>query len=182
MSNSKPLLVVALPGEVDWVQMPSNLDTLITGMGPINATHELTRHLMCARPSFILNVGTSGSVNPDYNSGVYAIEQVSSFHHPPPGNLLNEHAPINLPTSFMFRPCKCSSAAHFVEDIPKEVHLVDMELYSLAWVAAKFAVPLYSLKVVSDGGDVDSFAEGVAEARAKLTKAALAELKTLGFG
>lgn len=152
------LLVAALESEL--VAFPEQLpgfERLVTGPGKLNATYTLTRALDAAAYDEILVVGTAGAVDPSVASGVHEIGW--SFQH----DVINEHGVrgehVSMPQRMQLSDGNISIATgdSFVDDADTAElirslggHLVDMESYAYAWVAAQFGVPIRIWKAISD--------------------------------
>lgn len=142
------LYVAALKCEVSQEFDSENL--LITGIGEINATYQLTRHLQqyhYALPDIIINIGTAGSKN--YKQGT--IVNPTIFEH---RDLNNKDIGLEskklLGTCFKLFPATiCHSGNTFINQ-DTICDIVDMEAYSLAFVAEKYKIPFGCIKYITD--------------------------------
>jgi adenosylhomocysteine nucleosidase len=158
---------------------------LLTGVGKLRATYELTRALDAAAYDEIVVVGTAGAVDDDLEAGIYDIDAAVQHDVKDLEGVRGQH--FSLPTRVETGRDGVTIATgdHFVDDADAVavIHalgarLVDMETYAYIWVAGEFGVPIRILKAVSDraqDGATTLWDEVVAECSVQL-RAALREL------
>lgn len=158
------LLVAALESEL--IAFPADLpgfDQLVTGPGKVKAAYALTRALDAGEYDEILVVGTAGALDPAIEAGVHDIH--FAFQH----DVINEEGVKGEHVSMPQRvelgngDMVIATGDSFVDDADavqsiRELggHLVDMESYVYAWVAAQFDVPIRIWKAVSDRAQDDA--------------------------
>lgn len=188
----RPLIVIALAEEADVVN--ARFETLITGVGKVNATMALTAALERARgqnalPPYVLNVGSCGG----HKVPLHQILPVASFLQAdmdvrPLGFALGqtpfEDEPSPLLPSFELSQAAgagrlapalpCMTADRFVIQSPVDHPcLFDMEAYALAKVCRAYDLPFAALKYVTDNADgdaADHWQDNVASCKAGLTQ------------
>lgn len=137
-------------------------NTLITGIGKVNAAYELMKAIQQKRPSIIVNLGSAGSnhfmkgevvccnkfVQRDMDVRGLGYEQ---YETPLSGlpllleyGLLIEHVPQGI----------CGTGDTFEMAHSATIYnVIDMEAYALAMIAMKENIPFVCLKYISDGAD-----------------------------
>lgn len=156
------LVVVALESELPG-DLPKNYVKLITGVGKINATLNLTRALLSGSYDTVINYGSAGGF---VEVGqLVAIEKViqrdmdcSSLGHPlyvtPFENYL--YIQCQTPLGYYNLGHICASGDSFCD--PDEKHeIIDMEAYALARVCKEFHIPFHCYKYISDSGSADDW-------------------------
>ena len=159
------LFTFALASEAADVFEPYN--TLITGIGKVNAAYELTKSIAAQRPALIVNLGSAGS---NYfqrgevvccNKFIQRDMDVRGL-----GFALYETPLSGLPVLLEYgleleglRQGICGTGDSFeMAHVDSIYNVVDMEGYALAMIAMKENIPFLSLKYISDGAD-DNAAE-----------------------
>jgi adenosylhomocysteine nucleosidase len=161
------LFVCALKEEVGSVLKDYNV--LYTGVGKVNATFYLTKHLSKhPLPSLVINYGTAGSqklamgqlvdctkfLQRDMDVSPLGFDKgVTPFDDTIPAILDFSHIPLNpIGKNYL-----CASGdtlvvgeQHYAGD------LVDMEAYALAKVCYLFQIPFVSFKYISDSADANA--------------------------
>lgn len=154
----RPLVVSAIRAEAAHV--PDGIEVLTTGMGKTAAATRLARHL-AGRDDLddlvVVNLGTAGSLH-DGRTGLYEIgtvlnhdisaDALRAIGHDPRERLVISDAPTVLATGDVFVTDPVVRA-----QLAEQAHLVDMEGYAVAYVAAEFGVPVRLVKHVSDNAD-----------------------------
>lgn len=188
----RPLIVIALEDEADVIN--PKFQTLITGVGKVNATRALTAKLeQCraqdAMPPYVLNVGSCGGhqvplhqilpvasllqADMDVSALGFAIGQTPFEDEPSPllpsFDLARTTIADRLPAALA-----CGTADHFVTKPPVDTPcLFDMEAYALAHVCRAYNLPFAALKYVTDNADgeaADTWQTNVAACKAGLTQ------------
>ena len=122
--------------------MPSiERNVLITGVGKINATLELTKELMY-RPEIktVINYGSAGSISPQLEGLI----KCSTFVE---GEREEWTHDIKFPTTGL----TCSTQDCFALSPPsKDCDIVDMEAYAVAKVCKCFGKSFFCYKFISD--------------------------------
>lgn len=154
------LLVAAHQFELDAFEPDiPGFERLVTGVGKLRATYELTRALDAGSYDEIVVVGTAGALDPELEAGVYDIDMARQHDVSDLDGIRGQH--VSLPASIELGATDGAVAIatgdHFVDDAEAVTviralgaRMVDMESYALAWVASQFAVPIRILKAVSD--------------------------------
>ncbi|QES88137.1 5'-methylthioadenosine/S-adenosylhomocysteine nucleosidase family protein [Rhizosphaericola mali] len=159
-------------------------NTLITGIGKVNATYELTKLIQLKKPSLIINLGSAGSDFFKKGEVVCCTKFVqrdmdvrglgyTQYETPLSG------LPIVIEYGLAFAGLPigiCGTGDSFeMGHEPTIYNVVDMESYALAMIAMKENIPFLCLKYISDGAD-DNAAE---DWNIQVHKAALAYGKIL---
>jgi len=172
MSQSKPLIVMALPQESRGQLERAGAQLLYTGVGKVNAAAALARRLAELRgagnsPSRVVNLGTAGSrtlaphtlvacnrfIQRDMDvSGLGFPAGVTPFDATP--------AVLEFPPVFAHLPqTLCSTADSFATHLHAvDGDVVDMEAFALAKVCLQDGVAFACAKYITDGADSDSAA------------------------
>jgi adenosylhomocysteine nucleosidase len=155
---------------------------LVTGIGKVSAAYELTKQITKNRPGLIINLGSAGSDAFKKGDLVCCTRFVQrdmdvrglgfQLYETP----LSGIAPVleygmklkDLPEGV------CGTGDSFeMNHLAPDYNVVDMEAYSLAWVAMKEKIPFLCLKYISDGADgaaADDWTEQVHLAAAAFKK------------
>ena len=159
-----------LPGEIlfsfalasEAADVFEDYNTLITGIGKVNAAYELSKAIQYKRPSLIVNLGSAGSNafqkgdvvcctkfvqrDMDVRGLGYAQYETPLSGLPP---VLEYGLTMNgLPESI------CGTGDTFeMAHAATLYNVIDMEAYALALVAMKENIPFLCLKYISDGAD-----------------------------
>jgi len=164
-SKDKILFVFALESEAG--NFFNDYQVIFTGIGKINATLAVTQAIEKLKPELIINLGTAGS----NVFSKYSIINCSQFIQRDMdvrglGFELYKTPLNNVPIIFEYgeklAPIQhgiCGTGDSFETKLnDKPYNVVDMEAYSLAFVAKTYNIPFLCLKFISDGAD-DSAAE-----------------------
>ncbi|MFF6803377.1 nucleosidase [Streptomyces sp. NPDC012616] len=152
-----PLIVTA--AEAEAAHFDDTLPVLITGMGKVRATVELSWALSSARPREIVNLGTAGSLSGSLSG---AVEVSRVIQHDLPDEVLHRLSGVHYGRPLTVRPEPGPTLAtgdSFVADgrtrtlLAERADLVDMEGYAIASVAERFGLPVRIVKYVSDQAD-----------------------------
>jgi adenosylhomocysteine nucleosidase len=171
ITTDRPLLVLAVKEEAQFLD--TDLPVLLTGIGKVNAAVTLATVLAHgSRPSHIVNLGTAGALRPGW-TGTHVVGTV--IQHDLDTDLLytltGETYGAALTLNADDGPVLATGDAFVADEATRELlaaraHLVDMEGYALATVAAQAGVPLRIVKHVSDDageGAAKSWRESVAD-------------------
>jgi adenosylhomocysteine nucleosidase len=170
MTQSKPLIVMALPQESRGRLERAGASLLYTGVGKVNAAAALARRLAelrCAgqSPALVLNLGTAGSRSIRTHTLVACNRfmqrdmDVSGLGFPVGVTPFDDTPPIiEFPPVFADMPQRsCSSGDSFATHLHDfEGDVVDMEAFALARVCVTEGVPFACAKYITDGADADS--------------------------
>ena len=160
LNNKDVLFVFALDSEA--AEEFHDVNKLIIGVGKVNAAYELTKAIYYKRPKLIVNLGSAGSNIFKRGEVVCCIKFLQrdmdatglGFQ---PYQIPFSDTPVILNHGIKIKDLPegiCGSGdnfetAHFCSDY----NVVDMEAYSLAFVAMKEQIPFLCLKYISDGAD-----------------------------
>ncbi len=128
---------------------------LITGIGPVRAATALTAALMKFKYKRIINIGLAGNPMNNLSKSWYSISTVHNINYESPEEPL---PPINLQGL-----TQIGTSEKFIRsssEIPEKyrfLDLIDMELYSLAYVAQLYKIPIVSYKFLSDSGSYEEY-------------------------
>ena len=158
--NSNTVFVFALDLEAAGVF--ENRNTLFTGAGKVNAAYELTKAIRLQKPELIINLGSAGS-NHFKRGEVICCTQflqrdmdatgLSFAKYETPFSGM--HPVLNYGIALQGLPQGiCGTGDSFeMNHLSPDYNVVDMEAYSLAYVAMKEQIPFLCLKYISDGAD-----------------------------
>ena len=160
LSGRNTLYVFALKEEA--AQEFDHVNTLIAGVGKLNAAFHLTKKIQESRPELIINLGSAGSARFRHGEVVCCTRFIqrdmdvrglgfSRYETPFSGEapLLEYGLKMDgLPEAV------CGTGDNFeMTHTSDDYDVVDMEAYSLAWIAMKEQIPFLCLKYISDGAD-----------------------------
>jgi adenosylhomocysteine nucleosidase len=160
LTGDKTLYVFALPTEA--AEEFEHVNKVIVGAGKVNAAYELTSAIHTHRPQLIINLGSAGSnvfkrgevicctrfLQRDMDAtGLGFKKYETPFAGIDP--ILHYGLKIEGVTEGI-----CGTGDSFeMNHLSSDYDVVDMEAYSLAYVAMKEKIPFLCLKYVSDGAD-----------------------------
>lgn len=159
------LFVFAL--EMEAAQAFDGQNKLLTGIGKVNATYELTKAIYKKRPDLIVNLGSAGSDFFSKGDVVCCTEFVQrDMDVRGLGYELYETPFSGISTALKYGIAMdglsegvCGTGDNFeMEHVTTKYNVVDMEAYALALIAKKENIPFLCLKYISDGAD-DNAAE-----------------------
>jgi adenosylhomocysteine nucleosidase len=155
-----PLFVFALSSEA--AQEFDDFDPLIAGIGKVNAAYHLTRKIMETRPGLIINLGSAGSNKFDRGEVVCCtrfiqrdmdVRGLGYQKYETPFSGLEPVLQYGLKLDGLPEGT-CGTGDNFeMAHRSSEYDVIDMEAYSLAFVAMKEQIPFLCLKYISDGAD-----------------------------
>ena len=141
----------------------NDLQCLFTGVGKVQAAHQLTKEIQNSTPSKIVNVGSVGSSNFEMGK---VVNPTSFYQRDMDATALGFeefHTPFSegaVPLVYGERLSEvpeaiCGSGDNFVNATThdKPYNIIDMESYALAYVAQQYNIPFLCLKYVTDGSD-----------------------------
>ena len=159
-STDNVLFVFAL--EMEAGAMFDNQNKLLTGIGKVNASYELTKAIHQKRPSLIVNLGSAGSNYFAKGEVVCCTQFVQrDMDVRGLGFEIYETPLSGIPLILNYGLLKdglshgvCGTGDNFeMEHTSTQYNLVDMEAYALALIAMKEDIPFLCLKYISDGAD-----------------------------
>lgn len=167
----KMILVSATPLEHGGEKDINGIPIFQTGIGKINSATNLTKIILEETPDIIINFGSCGNLK-DFKVGdiievgtVYNNIDVRPFAEygcTPESNdceiKLGKSNVKCFTTDQIYDNTRTDYAQKYLDMIDK-CDIVDMECYSLAYVAKKFDIPFFSYKWISDDGNVDTWEE-----------------------
>lgn len=144
-----------------------NCNTLITGIGKVNAAYELTKRIHKQRPALIVNLGSAGSRSFRKGDVVCCSRFIQRDMDVRGLGYENYETPLScIPAVLEYGMDMhglplgtCGTGDHFETKLSQQPYdVVDMEAYALALTAMKEGIPFLCLKYISDGAD-DTAAE-----------------------
>jgi len=137
-------------------------NTLITGIGKVNAAYELTKAIQSKKPSLIVNLGSAGSSHFKKGDVICCTKFVQrdmdvrglgfALYETPLSDL-----PVILEYGLTMPELQigiCGTGDNFEMGHDVKIYdVVDMEAYALAMIAMKENIPFLCLKYISDGAD-----------------------------
>lgn len=155
-----PLYVFALQTEA--ASEFSDVDTLFTGVGKLHSAFTLIKRIHQKRPNLIINLGSAGSntfprgevicctrfIQRDMDVTALGFEKYQTPFSTEPVVFNYGYHLHSLPQGI------CGSGDSFeVDHRVTEYDVIDMEAYTLAWIAKQEQIPFLCLKYISDGAD-----------------------------
>lgn len=155
-----PLYVFALESEA--AQEFAHVKHAFVGIGKVNATYHLLKHIAANKPSIIVNLGTAGSskhtggevvcctkfVQRDMDVTALGFEKYQTPF---------SSQPIVLEYGFTVPGLSeetCGTGDSFeMAHATSAYDVIDMEAFALAWVAKQEDIPFLCLKYISDGAN-----------------------------
>lgn len=137
-------------------------ETLICGLGKINAAYALTRTLADRKPGLVLSFGTAGSSRLPAGTLVECTRFVQRDMDVRPLSIPLGTTPLDSTPSVLEVPRRfgqlvegvCGTGDNFVAGQPTMAcDVVDMEAYALAKVCHLEGIPFAAIKYVTDSGD-----------------------------
>ncbi|OXB00873.1 5'-methylthioadenosine/S-adenosylhomocysteine nucleosidase family protein [Flavobacterium pectinovorum] len=154
------LFSFALESEAADVFVGQN--TLITGIGKVNAAYELTKAIQNKKPSLIVNLGSAGSNSFQKGDIICCTKFVQRDMDVRGLGFAQYETPLsNLPVILDYGLAMdnlqigiCGTGDSFEMGHATKIYdVVDMEAYALAMIAMKENIPFLCLKYISDGAD-----------------------------
>ena len=147
------VVVVALADELEGIEGKYN--TLITGVGKVNATLKLTEYLaLNPDTELVFNYGTAGGVNPDMKGMLHIGRFLQSDMDCRDFGFEQYQTPFESNTQEIVVDRKgftCYTQDKFATTVPEGYcNVVDMEAYALAKVSTHFGVHFKCMKFISD--------------------------------
>jgi adenosylhomocysteine nucleosidase len=157
---ANPLYVFALESEA--AQEFTHVNHAFVGIGKVNATYNLVKHLTIQKPSIIVNLGTAGSskhlggevvcctrfVQRDMDVTALGFEKYQTPFATQPTVLEYGFSVAGLPEE------TCGTGDSFeMAHATGAYDVIDMEAFALAWVAKQEGIPFLCLKYISDGAN-----------------------------
>ncbi len=159
-SINDALFVFALPSEAS--DEFEHCNKLITGIGKVSAAYELTKQISKVKPGLIINLGSAGSNVFKKGDVVCCTRFIQrdmdvrglgfQLYETPLSGIAPE-----LEYGMQLKDIPdgiCGTGDSFeMNHFSADYNVIDMEAYSLAWVAMKEQIPFLCLKYISDGAD-----------------------------
>ncbi|MFT3701371.1 MAG: hypothetical protein QM802_03335 [Agriterribacter sp.] len=155
-----PLFVFALPSEA--AQEFDNYNVLICGIGKVNASFHLTRHIMETKPALIINLGSAGSKKFSKGEVVCCSKFIQRDMDVRGLGFQQYETPLSGQEPLLqygikvtgLREGICGTGDSFeMAHTTDDYDVLDMEAYPLAFIAMKENIPFLCLKYISDGAD-----------------------------
>ena len=159
----RPLIVTALPQELEHRPIPHDIPVIFTGLGKLNAALSLADAIAHHQPTVILNFGTAGRLH----TGVAGLVEVGDVVQrdmiaeplAPRGQTPFDDTPHVLQSGF--EGVRCATGDSFVMAtepwlIEQNVSIVDMELFALALVCHRKGIAWRSFKYITDDTNEDA--------------------------
>lgn len=157
------LVLTALDSELDVARAPSGFRVVFTGVGKINTTIAALAAIAAERPKLVVNYGTAGKLNTRLNGLVEIADVIQRDMNAEPlaPRGRTPYAP-DLDRLSSGRPGHvCGTGDSFVTAtdpwlVDNKVDVVDMELFAIAQVCLRHAIPWRAFKFITD--DANDFA------------------------
>lgn len=156
----KPIIVTALPQELDNRPIVHDVPVIYTGLGKLNAALQLIDAIEVHQPSLIINFGTAGRLAPTA-SGLVEVADViqrDMIAEPlaPRGRTPFDDTPHVLRSGHT--GIRCATGDSFLMStepwlLEQQVDIVDMELFALALVCHRKGISWRSFKYITDDTD-----------------------------
>ncbi|MBN8970286.1 MAG: 5'-methylthioadenosine nucleosidase [Rhizobiales bacterium] len=157
------LVLAAIEDELDKARAPAGVEVIYTGVGKINAASAAMLALMVLRPRLVINYGTAGNIAKVHRGLVEVAHVVQrdmmamplaprgrTPFSPEVDRLSSGHGTVICGTGDSF----VTAADPWLTD--NQVDVVDMELFAIAHVCQRHALPWRAFKFITD--DADEFA------------------------
>lgn len=160
MLSDNILFVFALESEA--AEVFGNCNLLFTGIGKINAAYHLTRGISMQKPKLIVNLGSAGSCEFKRGEVVCCTQFVQRDMDVTGLGFRKYETPLSGQEPVLHYGLKlqglpegiCGTGDSFeMAHACSDYNVLDMEAYTLAWVAMKENIPFLCLKYISDGAD-----------------------------
>lgn len=168
-----PILVLtAIDNELSKTRAPEGVEVIYTGVGKVNAAHVAALTVLALQPKLIINYGTAGKIAHIHNGLVEVAHTVqrdmAAMPLAPRGR--TPFAPEMDRISSGFDGVVCGTGDSFVTAIDpwlveNNIDIVDMELFAIAHVSQRHAIPWRAFKFITDAADenaADHWNENVA--------------------
>jgi adenosylhomocysteine nucleosidase len=164
--TGKILVLTAIDDELDKARAPDGVEVIYSGAGKVNASSAATLALLVLRPSLVINYGTAGRIN-EALSGLVEVAHVVQRDMMAMPLVPRGRTPysINLDKlSSGFAGVTCGTGDNFVISgdtwlAENHIDVVDMELFAIAHVCQRHAIPWRAFKFIA--GDADHWIEDV---------------------
>lgn len=158
--QQNPLYVFAL--QIEAATEFTDVDTVFTGVGKLHSAFNLMKRIHQKKPGLIINLGSAGSntfsrgevvcctrfVQRDMDVTALGFEKYQTPFSDEPVILDYGYQLSSLPQG------TCGSGDTFeVDHRVTQYDVIDMEAYTLAWLAKQEQIPFLCLKYISDGAD-----------------------------
>lgn len=162
-SADNVLFTFALDSEA--AEVFDEYNTLITGIGKVNAAYELTRAIQYNRPELIINLGSAGSNHFQKGTVICCTHFVQRDMDVRGLGYQKYETPLSgLPPILEYglemdglEKGICGTGDNFeMGHRATTYNVVDMEAYPLAMIAKKQNIPFLCLKYISDGANQDA--------------------------
>ena len=161
--SERIVVLCALADELKEAKAPDGVELMFGGVGKVNTASVTTELILAQRPKLIVNYGTAGKITPSLRGLVEVahVIQRDMIAEPlaPRGKTPLSPGPHTLSSGF--GTVVCGTGDSFVTStdpwlVENKVDIVDMELFAMAAVCARFDVPWRAFKFITD--DANDFA------------------------
>jgi adenosylhomocysteine nucleosidase len=157
------LVLTALDSELDVARAPAGFRVVFTGVGKINTAIAALQAIAAERPKLVVNYGTAGKLNTALNGLIEVSDVIQRDMNAEPlaPRGTTPYSP-ELDRLSSGRPgVICGTGDSFVTAtdpwlVENKVDVVDMELFAIAQVCLRHAVPWRAFKFITD--DANDFA------------------------
>lgn len=169
MSKPDPVLIMAMHDESQGLFESEGIKVHYCGIGKVNAAY-MTMKLISQGARCILNLGTAGSasLHPHTTVSCHKFIERDAGHlfkvDPNVGGIYVNTLKLGLLLAI------CGTGDSFVKELDEntDYQLVDMEGYAMARVCFNESVPFHSYKYITDGGNVEEWANGLCSSPTEL--------------
>jgi adenosylhomocysteine nucleosidase len=154
---SKILILTAIDDELDKSRAPEGIEVVYSGVGKVNAASAATLALLVLRPSLVINYGTAGKINGKVDGLVEVAHVVQrdmmamplaprghTPFSPDLDRLSSGHGDVICGTGDSF----VTSSDPWLDE--NNIDIVDMELFAIAHVCERHAIPWRAFKFITD--------------------------------
>jgi adenosylhomocysteine nucleosidase len=151
------LVLTALKSELDAERAPHGVEVIYSGVGKINTAMVTTAALLAAKPRLVVNYGTCGKISGALHglveiSHVVQRDMMAMPLAPRGVTPLSDEKNI---LSSGFGTAICGTGDSFVTAhdpwlIDNKIDVVDMELFAIAHICARYDVPWRAFKFITD--------------------------------
>ncbi|HXL13599.1 MAG TPA: 5'-methylthioadenosine nucleosidase [Bradyrhizobium sp.] len=158
--SGKILVLTAIDDELDKNHAPEGVEVIYSGVGKVNAASAATLSLLVLRPSLVINYGTAGKINENIH-GIVEVAHVVQRDMMAMPLAPRGHTPFSPDLDRLSSghgDVVCGTGDSFVTSSDpwlseNNVDIVDMELFAIAHVCARHAIPWRGFKFITDAAD-----------------------------
>ena len=161
--SGRIVVLCALPDELKEAKAPDGVELVFGGVGKVNTASVTTSLILAEKPKLVVNYGTAGKIAPSLRGLVEVAHVIQRDMNAEPlaprGKTPLSPGPHTFSSGFGTVTCGTGDSFVTTADpwlIENKIDIVDMELFAMAAVCARFNVPWRAFKFITD--DANDFA------------------------